>query len=74
VNEKYSDESLDNYVYHQSTFNLFNYATSGGLAIWLPGHHVVYTLEVDTGIHIEGTISPWIDVDYIEGTILPEIK
>jgi hypothetical protein len=73
VNEKYSDESLDNYVYHQSTFNLFNYATSGGLAIWLPGHHVVYTLEVDTGIHIEGTISPWIDVDYIEGTVLPDV-
>jgi hypothetical protein len=43
------------------------------LAIWLPGHHVVYTLEVDTGIHIEGTISPWIDVDYIEGTVLPDV-
>ena len=73
VNEKYDDGSTDNFVYHESTFELFNYATHGGAAIWLPGHHIVYTLEVDTGIHIEGSISPWIDVDYIEGTVLPDM-
>lgn len=73
VNEKYDASSPDNFVRHEHTFKMFDYETAEGAAIWLPGHHVVYTLEVDTGIHIEGTIKPWIDVDYIEGTVLPDI-
>lgn len=73
VNEKYDAASPDNYVFHENTFKLFNYATDGGRAIWLPGHHITYTLEVDTGINLIGTIKPWIDVDYIEGTVLPDI-
>lgn len=71
VNEKYRDDLPDNFVYHESSFNLFDYRTVGNVALWAPGHHVVYTLEVDTGITLEGTIAPWVDVDYIEGTVLP---
>lgn len=73
VNEKYRDDLPDNYVYHESSFDLFDYKTVGNVAIWAPGHHVLYTLEVDTGINLEGTIVPWVDVDYIEGTVLPVV-
>ena len=73
VNEKFNfdDESEpDNFVHHEAEFKLYNYSP----IVWRSGHRVVYTLEVDTGIHLQGVIAPWIDVDYIEGTVLPEIK
>lgn len=73
VNERYDASSPDNYVFHETTFELFNYATHGTQSIWLPGHHITYTMEVDTGINLVGTIKPWVDVDYIEGTVLPDI-
>ncbi len=69
VNERYSATSPDNYVLHEATFVLNNYTPY----VWAPGHRIVYTLEVDTGIHLQGVIKPWVEVDYIEGTVLPNI-
>lgn len=70
VNERFDEGSEDNFVRHEATFQLYNYTP----IVWSPAHRVVYTLEVDTGIRLLGTIAPWVDVDYIEGTVLPEIK
>lgn len=69
VNEKFDEESEDNFVHHAAEFKLYNYYP----IVWQSGHHIVYTLEVDTGIHLEGVIVPWVDVDYIEGTVLPDL-
>ena len=69
VNERYSAESEDNYVRHEASFQLNKYTPF----IWEVGHRIVYTLEVDTGIHLTGTIVPWVEVDYVEGTVLPNI-
>lgn len=69
VNEKFDDASPDNFVHHEASFNLYNYTP----IMWSSAHHIIYTLEVDTGIHLQGVIAPWIDVDYIEGTVLPDI-
>lgn len=70
VNEKFDEGSADNFVYHEAKFNLYNYTPY----VWDSGHRVTYTLEIDTGIRLEGVIAPWVDVDYIEGTVLPDIK
>lgn len=71
VNERSSDDDPDNYVEYTMTtpFRLYNYDPQS----WQAGHKVIYTLLVDTGIHLTGTIVPWKDVDFIEGTILPDI-
>ena len=37
------------------------------------GHRIVYTATIDSGVNLQGAIAEWNDVDYIEGTILPEI-
>ncbi|MBO5875253.1 MAG: hypothetical protein J6Q20_01860 [Alistipes sp.] len=70
VNEK-SDPSAaeDNWVLHENTFRLYEYTPY----VWQSGHHVVYQATIDTGIHLQGTVADWINVDYIEGTIMPEI-
>ena len=70
VNEK-PDPSADedNWVLHESTFRLYEYTPY----VWQSGHHVIYQATIDTGIHLQGAVAEWINVDYIEGTILPEI-
>ncbi|MBR6655095.1 MAG: fimbrillin family protein [Alistipes sp.] len=70
VNEKVTVESADNYVEHTEKFQLYNYNPMN----YQPGHHIVYTATVDSGVNLEGTVVEWKDVDYIEGTVLPEIK
>ena len=69
VNEKFDEESEDRLVQHSETFNLYDYNP----ILWQPGHRIVYTMEIDTGIHLQGVIQPWVDVDYIEGTVLPDV-
>ena len=69
VNEKISTESADNWVQHTETFQLFNYSPIN----YQSGHRIVYTATIDSGVNLQGTIAKWKDVDYIEGTILPEI-
>jgi hypothetical protein len=70
VNEKFDQYSPDNYVHHEATFELYDYTP----LFWQSGHRITYVLEVDTGIRLRGVINPWVDVDYIEGTVLPEQK
>jgi hypothetical protein len=70
VNEKVTPESADNYVLHTETFQLYNYQPIN----YKSGHRIVYTATVDSGVNLVGTIAEWKDEDYIEGTVLPEIK
>lgn len=56
-------------VEHTETFLLYNYTP----IVWESGHRIVYRATIDTGIHLQGQIAAWKDVDYIEGTVLPNI-
>ena len=69
VNEKISSSSPDNFVAHKEEFQLYNYQPIN----YQSGHRIVYTATVDSGVNLEGVVSAWKDVDYIEGTVLPEI-
>ena len=69
INEKNSGDTNDNWVSHSESFKLYNYNPMN----YQPGHRVIYTVTVDSGVNLEGTITAWKDVDYIEGTILPVI-
>lgn len=53
---------------YSRTFSLYDVST-----MWQSGHHVIYKFLIDNGIHLTGSIVDWIDVDYIEGTVLPPI-
>lgn len=53
-----------------SQFNLADYTPSG----WKSNHKIKYELKIDTGISLTGEISDWVEVDYIEGVILPEVE
>jgi hypothetical protein len=70
VNEKVTPESPDNFVKHKEEFQLYNYQPIN----YQSGHRIVYTATVDSGVNLEGVISAWKDVDYIEGTVLPEVN
>lgn len=70
VNEKVTPESPDNFVLHRETFQLYNYQPIN----YRSGHRIVYTATVDSGVNLVGSIAEWRDVDYIEGTVLPELK
>jgi hypothetical protein len=70
VNEKVTPESPDNFVLHRETFQLYNYQPMN----YKSGHRIVYTATVDSGVNLVGSVAEWKDVDYIEGTVLPEIK
>lgn len=69
------DESADGeggneqMVEHSETFALYNYTPM----VWESGHRIIYRATIDTGIHLQGQIAAWKDVDYIEGTVLPDI-
>lgn len=69
VNEKLDPAAADNWVLHTNTFRLYEYTPY----VWQSGHHVIYQATIDTGIHLQGTVADWVDVDFIEGTILPEL-
>ncbi len=70
VNEKVITDGPDNFVLHKEEFQLYNYQPVN----YQSGHRIVYTATVDSGVNLEGVVSEWQDVDYIEGTVLPEIK
>ena len=69
INEKVTPESADNFVAHKEEFYLYNYNPVD----YQSGHRIVYTATIDSGVNLEGVIKDWINVDYIEGTVLPEI-
>ena len=70
INEKVNPESPDNFVAHREEFLLYNYKPYN----YESGHRIVYTATIDSGVNLEGVVSAWKDVDYIEGTVLPEIN
>ena len=70
VNEKVTSDSADKWVEHTESFQLFKYNPID----YQSGHRVVYTATIDSGVNLQGVIAEWKDVDYIEGTILPEIE
>lgn len=70
VNEKVTTDSEDNWVEHSESFQLFKYAPVD----YQSGHRILYTATIDSGVNLQAAIAEWKDVDYIEGTILPEIK
>ena len=70
VNEKLTSDSADNWVSHTETFQLFKYNPMN----YQSGHRIIYTATIDSGVNLQGAIAEWNDVDYIEGTILPEIN
>lgn len=69
INEKVTTDSPDNFVAHKEEFYLYNYNPIN----YQSGHRVIYTATIDSGVNLEGVVKEWIDVDYIEGTVLPEI-
>lgn len=69
INEKVTADSPDNFVAHSEEFYLFNYNPIN----YQSGHRVIYTATIDSGVNLEGVVKDWINVDYIEGTVLPEI-
>lgn len=69
INEKVTPESADNFVLHTEEFQLYNYNPVN----YQSGHRIVYTATIDSGVNLEGAVKDWINVDYIEGTVLPEI-
>jgi hypothetical protein len=69
INEKITPTSPDNWVEHTEEFKLYNYEPMN----YQSGHKIVYTATIDSGVNFEGVVKEWIDVDYIEGTVLPEI-
>lgn len=69
INEKITPTSPDNWVEHTEEFKLYNYEPMN----YQSGHKIVYTATIDSGVNFEGVVNDWIDVDYIEGTVLPEI-
>lgn len=68
VNEK--SGVSDNWVEHNKTFELND---AGLPSEWHWGKRYIYTITVDSGIHIDAIVRDWIDVDYIEGVVLPAI-
>lgn len=50
------------------SFQLYNYNS------WESAKRNIYTLTVDTSIHLYASIETWPTVNYVNGTILPEIK
>ena len=70
INEKVTADSPDNFVAHKEEFYLFNYNPIN----YQSGHRIVYTATIDSGVNLEGVVKDWINVDYIEGTVLPEIN
>ena len=54
---------------HKEEFYLYNYNPIN----YQSGHRVIYTATIDSGVNLEGVVTDWINVDYIEGTVLPEI-
>lgn len=56
-------------TYGPITYNLKDYSSG-----WLSSHKVRYVFSIDSAIHLTGSISDWVEVDYIEGTLLPPVE
>ena len=53
--------------------NTATFALSGyDINTWAYGHKIRYYITIDTGASMEGVVDQWRNVDYIEGTFLPD--
>ena len=68
--EKEGSTVVDTDTFEFEPFMLKNYTPSG----WRSGHKVKYCLDIDNGINLTGRITDWVEMDYMEGVILPEIE
>jgi len=68
--EKDGEDIKEKNSFAPAPFVLKNYTTLG----WQSGHRVRYNLKIDNGIKLTGKVTDWVEMDYIEGVILPEIK
>lgn len=42
--------------------------------VWESGHKIKYTLNINTGVHLEASVAEWKEGGYTEGVILPPSK
>ena len=68
VIEKEDDKIVERSSFAPAPFILRNYTTDG----WRSGHRVKYNLSIDNGINLSGNIADWVEMEYIEGVILPK--
>lgn len=54
---------------YTETFDL-----SAVTSAWQSGHRVKYEVCISSGIELTGSIVDWIDVEYVEGVVLPDKK
>lgn len=69
-NDKQKEDDPDMWIEHEAIFNLSDYGTRR----WSTATKTKYLLKLDTGIHLSALVEDWVPVDFIQGTILPEIK
>ena len=55
---------------YEYEFKLKDFSPKG----WVSGHKVRYVLTIDDSIHLSGSIVDYVDVDYLEGVMLPDIR
>ncbi len=53
---------------YNATFNL----AAASVSRWEVGRKTRYYISIDTAIELDGVISEWTDIDYVEGTFLPK--
>ena len=65
--------TVSNTVSHVSETNSHTevFDLSAVTASWQSGHRVKYELCISSGIELTGSIVDWIDVEYVEGVVLP---
>ena len=53
---------------YEQTFYLKDYVPY----VWESGHKIKYTLNINTGVHLEASIADWKEGGYTEGIIIPQ--
>lgn len=67
VKEGTSDNKYE-WTQYNATFNL----AAASVSRWEVGRKTRYYISIDTAIELDGVISEWTDIDYVEGTFLPK--
>ena len=66
VNETHQTDKT-RWTQYTATFDLSQTAVTR----WELGRKTRYYISLDTAVELEGVISDWVDIDYMEGTFLP---
>lgn len=67
VKEGTSDNKYE-WTQYNATFNL----AAASVSRWEVGRKTRYYISIDTAMELDGVISEWTDIDYVEGTFLPK--